>query len=192
MWSSKMIKPQEILIKTNQSKGLSDDFIQLVPIPLSLKQSRNEDEEIDELLRDDSASDIPTQELIQHDEQEEQSLHQDDLVTQVRRSTREHRPSTRYPSSEYMLVIDEGEPQSFQEAMQDERDSLQKNGNYELVQLPKGRKSLENKWVFKWLRDMVEENTAKLKKIHIKKNASNMLEKVVPKESFSYSLGQQV
>ena len=117
MWSSKMIKPQEILIKTNQSKGLSDDFIQLVPIPLSLKQSRNEDEEIDELLRDDSASDIPTQELIQHDEQEEQSLHQDDLVTQVRRSTREHRPSTRYPSFEYMLVIDEGESQSFQEAM---------------------------------------------------------------------------
>ena len=48
------------MIKTNQSKGLSDDFIQLVPIPLSLKQSRNEDEEIDELLRDDSASDIPT------------------------------------------------------------------------------------------------------------------------------------
>ena len=54
-----------------------------------------------------------------------------------------HRPSTKYPSFEYMLVIDEGEPQSFQEAMQDEMDSLQKNENYELVQLPKGRKSLK-------------------------------------------------
>ena len=35
--------------------------------------------------------------------------------------------------------------------------------------------------VFKWLRDMVEENEVKLKKIHINKNASNMLTKVVPK-----------
>ena len=50
-----------------------------------------------------------------------------------------------------------------------------------LVQLPKGRKSLKNKWLFKWLRDMVEENAAKLKKIHINKNVSNMLIKVVPK-----------
>ena len=45
--------------KTNQSKGTSDDFIQLVRIPLSLKQPRNEDKEINELPRDDSASDIP-------------------------------------------------------------------------------------------------------------------------------------
>ena len=36
--------------------------------------------------------------------------------------------------------------------------------------------------MFKWLRNMVEENVAKLKKIHIKKNASNMLTKVVPKK----------
>ena len=41
---------------------------------------------------------------------------------------------------------------------------------------------MENKWVFKWLRDVVEENAAKLKKIHIEKNASNMLTKVVPKK----------
>ena len=66
--------------------------------------------------------------------------------------------------------------------MQDEMDSLQKNENYELVQFPTGRKSLKNKWIFKWLRDMVEENAAKLKKIHINKNVLNMLTKVVPKQ----------
>ena len=33
----------------------------------------------------------------------------------MRRSTREHRPSTRYPSSEYILLTDEGEPECFQE-----------------------------------------------------------------------------
>ena len=50
--------------KANQSKGTSDDFIELVPIPLSLDQPRNEDEEIDELPRGDSANDIPAQELV--------------------------------------------------------------------------------------------------------------------------------
>ena len=118
--------------KPSQSKGTSDDFIELVPIPLSLEQPTNEEEEINELPRDASASDIPAQELVEHEKQVEQ----EDLIPQARRSTREHHFSTRYPSSEYMLV--EEEPQSFQEAMQDEMDSLQKNENYELVQLPKG------------------------------------------------------
>jgi len=34
---------------------------------------------------------------------------------QVRRSTREHRPLTKYPSSEYILLTDEGESECFQE-----------------------------------------------------------------------------
>ena len=69
-----------------------------------------------------------------------------------------------------MLVIDDGGPLSFQEPMQDEMDSLQKKiKTMSFLQLLKGRKSLKNKWVFKWLRDMVEENVVKLKKIHIKK-----------------------
>ncbi|KAL9273201.1 Retrovirus-related Pol polyprotein from transposon TNT 1-94-like protein, partial [Drosera capensis] len=38
-------------------------------------------------------------------------------------------------------------------AMQDEMKSLQENGTYELVELPKGRKALKNKWVFKLKRD---------------------------------------
>ena len=42
----------------------------------------------------------------------------------------------------------------------------------------------KKKWVFKWLRGTIEENTAKLKKIHTNKNASIMLTKVVPKQKF--------
>ena len=57
------------------------------------------------------------------------------------------------------------------------------------LQLPKGRKSLKNKWVFNWLRDIVEENVVKLKKIHINKNASNMLTKVVPKQKLQLCIG---
>ena len=34
---------------------------------------------------------------------------------QLRRTTRERQPSTRYPCSEYILIDDEGEPESFQE-----------------------------------------------------------------------------
>ena len=34
---------------------------------------------------------------------------------QLRWSTRECQPSTRYPSSKYILITDVGEPESFQE-----------------------------------------------------------------------------
>ena len=37
--------------------------------------------------------------------------------------------------------------------MHDEMDSLEKNHTYELVELPKGKKALKNKWVFKLKRD---------------------------------------
>ena len=33
----------------------------------------------------------------------------------LRQTTRERQPSTRYPSLEYILIVDEGEPESFQE-----------------------------------------------------------------------------
>ena len=38
-------------------------------------------------------------------------------------------------------------------AMQEEMESLQKNNTYELVKLPKGRKALRNKWVYKLKKD---------------------------------------
>ncbi|KAI3740618.1 hypothetical protein L2E82_31087 [Cichorium intybus] len=85
--------------------------------------------------------------------------------TQVRRSDRVRVPSSRYPTSNYILLTSEGEPESFQEAqshinkanwqkaMKDEMNSLHKNQTYELVKLPKGKKALKNKWVFKLKKD---------------------------------------
>lgn len=79
----------------------------------------------------------------------------------VRRSTRPQKVSQRYPLSNYILLTDEGEPSCFQEAcqdehskewqkaMEDEMDSLQENRTWELVKLPKKRKALRNKWVYK-------------------------------------------
>ncbi|GKV28913.1 hypothetical protein SLEP1_g37899 [Rubroshorea leprosula] len=102
-----------------------------------------------------------------NDEQGEQPLPHEEKP-QLRRSTREHKPSARYPSSDYILITEEGEPENFQEvqshkdkdcwmkAMQEEMNSLHKNNTYELVELPKGRKTLENKWVFKLKKDVVK------------------------------------
>ncbi|RDX84970.1 hypothetical protein CR513_33901, partial [Mucuna pruriens] len=79
----------------------------------------------------------------------------------LRQSTRERVPSRRYPPSEFVLLTERGEPEDYcealahkdrarwMEAMRDEMNSLKKNQTYELVRLPKGRKALQNKWVFR-------------------------------------------
>ena len=52
---------------------------------------------------------------------------------QVRRSTRERHSLTRYSFSEYILLTNEGEPESFQK--------LKSYRTYELVELSKGKKA---------------------------------------------------
>lgn len=59
------------------------------------------------------------------------------------------------------MLTDEGEPQNYKEAisdshkeewkraMQEEMQSLHENHTYELVELPKGRRALKNKWVYR-------------------------------------------
>ena len=68
----------------------------------------------------------------------------------LRRSTKERQPSTRYPSTEYVMLIDGGEPETYQKAilhkskkewvkaMQEEVRSLLENHTYYLVKLPQG------------------------------------------------------
>ena len=64
---------------------------------------------------------------------------------------RERRPPRRFSDAEHVLLTDEGETKSFEEAkddthnckwlsaMQDEMDSLHENHTYKLVELPKGK-----------------------------------------------------
>ena len=66
-----------------------------------------------------------------------------------------HQSSIRYPASDYVLITDERELESFQEVkthkdkhewvktMQEEMHSLHKNDTYELVELPKEKKAIE-------------------------------------------------
>ena len=83
------------------------------------------------------------------------------IETELRISTRERQHSKRYTSDDYLLLSDGGEPESYQEvllhdekkewlrAMHEEMKSLHKNNTYELMELPKGKKALKNKWVLK-------------------------------------------
>ena len=78
-----------------------------------------------------------------------------------RRSTREHQPSTRYPLNKYVMLIDGGEPETYQEAslheskkewikaMEEEVRSLLENHTYDLVKLPQGKRAFRNKWVYR-------------------------------------------
>ncbi|KAE8696710.1 Tyrosine decarboxylase 1 [Hibiscus syriacus] len=77
----------------------------------------------------------------------------------------------------YCLLTEEGEPSTYQEAinssdaslwmmaMQEEIEALHKNNTWDLVPLPQGRKPIGNKWVFKIKRngdDQVERYRARL------------------------------
>ncbi|CAN0846213.1 Retrovirus-related Pol polyprotein from transposon TNT 1-94 [Linum grandiflorum] len=121
--------------------------------PISPPQTHGNDEEV-VLDEPQGALDQEVQED-EHLEQEEQPQ------PQLRRSTREHKASTRYSPNEYVMLSDGGEPECYQEAMshedkgewnkamQEEMKSLHDNHTYDLVKLPKGKRSLKNKWVYK-------------------------------------------
>jgi len=84
---------------------------------------------------------------------------------QLRRFNRQKQPSTRYSCDEYITLIDGRKPESFEEAleseekqkwldaMQDEMKSLYDNHTYDLVKFPKGKRALENRWIFKMKQD---------------------------------------
>lgn len=103
------------------------------------------------------------------DAEEEHEMSQDEDLgdapklpqAQVWRSTRQRKPSTRYPSDDYVTLTDGGEPECYDEAMesdekkkwldvmQDEIKSLHDNHTFDLMKLPKGKKALENRWIFR-------------------------------------------
>ena len=83
-------------------------------------------------------------------------------VVEVRISSRNIRPPQRYsPILNYLLLTDGGESECYDEAlkdenstnwelaMKDEMDSLLGNQTWELTELPVGKKTLHNKWVYR-------------------------------------------
>lgn len=104
---------------------------------------------------------IPENEMPQvPDAQQQQIVPQ--TPASVRCSTRTSRPPERFSPSLYsILLMDSGEPEEYEEAMQvdakqqwelgmkEEMDSLMKNKTWDLVPLPAEKRALPNKWVYR-------------------------------------------
>uniref|UniRef100_A0A2N9J6E7 Uncharacterized protein n=1 Tax=Fagus sylvatica TaxID=28930 RepID=A0A2N9J6E7_FAGSY len=74
-------------------------------------------------------------------------------------------------------------------AMSKEIESLQKNINWESGKLPKKKKAIGYKWVYRKKTALSEEKCdISFLKIHINENASNMLTKPVPTDKFKHCL----
>lgn len=99
-------------------------------------------------------SDGDNEDIIEDYEDEEQE-------PQLRKSSRIPKPQTKYPATEFVLLTDGGKPKSYEEffmdnhkeewlkSMQEEMQPLHENSTYKLVDLPKGKRALKNKWVYK-------------------------------------------
>ncbi|RVW11901.1 Retrovirus-related Pol polyprotein from transposon TNT 1-94 [Vitis vinifera] len=103
----------------------------------------------------------PTQVEVDDDVHEQSPAAEAPSDIPLRRSTRDRHPSTRYSVDDYVLLTNGEEPESYVEAMedenkmkwvdvmQDEMESLHENHSFELVKLPKGKKTLKNRWVYR-------------------------------------------
>ncbi|CAL8167682.1 unnamed protein product [Prunus armeniaca] len=153
-----------------------------VPSPLEHNDERDESNDTDDLASDpiinepfdDDMSDGHTIDGIiddAADEGLEAQVHEEPAAEfQPRRSIRVRRPPSRYSSNDYVLLADGGEPECYEEALtpdqqdewlkarHEEMQSLHENHTYDQVNLPKGRRALKNKWVY---RLKTEENNSK-------------------------------
>ena len=99
---------------------------------------------------------------------------QSTLVAEIRKSSKNIRPPQRYsPALNYLLLTDDGEPECYDEALQDENsskwelamkdemDSLLGNQTWELIELLVGKKALHNKWVCKIKMSMMVANVTR-------------------------------
>ena len=111
--------------------------------------------------------DLPDQEETSQPEEPVQSQSPDSPQPQPRRSDRNKRPTIRYGIDEYVnhvqdiQVKDVEEPMTIEEALQgnnakewreaanSEYSALMENNTWELVELPKGRRAIGCKWVFR-------------------------------------------
>ena len=138
----------------------SDDLIDLDPLPLTNLSTQVEDEAHDD-QHDMGDVETPTQVEVDDDVHEQSPAAEAPSDIPLRRFTRDRHPSTRYSVDDYVLLTDGGEPKSYEkamedenkmkwvDAMQDEMKSLHENHSFELVKLPKGKRALKNRWVYR-------------------------------------------
>ena len=122
-----------------------------------IDQKKSEFVNLDELTKS-TVQKIGKEDKENVDSQVDQST----LVVEVHRSSRITRPLQCYsPALNYLLLIDGGKPECYDEALQDENSSkwelamkyemnfLLGNQTWELIELLEGTKALHNKWVYR-------------------------------------------
>ncbi|RVW19193.1 Retrovirus-related Pol polyprotein from transposon TNT 1-94 [Vitis vinifera] len=147
--------------KTNPMESQhSGDLIDLDLAPLTNFPTQVEDEAHDD-QHDMGDVETPTQVEVDDDVHEQSPTAEAPLDIPLRRSTRDRHLSTRYSVDDYVLLTDGGEPESYVEAMEDENkmkwvdaiqnemESLHENHSFKLVKLPKGKRALKNRWVYR-------------------------------------------
>ncbi|CAH9096206.1 unnamed protein product [Cuscuta epithymum] len=136
----------------------NDDVTDLDPVP-----PQHVEPPLDNDVQNDEQHDTDAPEQPEVDEEFHSEIPVPDVppFVPLRRSTRDRHPSTRFSANEYVLLTDGGEPECYAEAMEDEHkrewveamkdemNSLHENNTFELVKLPKGKRALKNKWVYK-------------------------------------------
>ncbi|WVZ16376.1 hypothetical protein V8G54_009358 [Vigna mungo] len=126
----------------------------------NLEQSRPVYVEMDDVIETPVIETPQSEESCENNDNEELDAPELSIPAPIlRRSSRPHVPNRKYLN--YILLTDEGEPESYEEAcqmtnaskwelaMKDEMKSLMSNQTWELVELPVGKKALHNKWVYR-------------------------------------------
>ena len=143
----------EDINKLESVESSTNDLVDLDPLNPPIVHDINEEVQTP---HDDAAEDDVEPE-IEGEQSPQESLPQ----TPLRRSTREKQPSRKYSSNEYVMISDQGETKTYQEvlkhenkiewlkAMKEEMKSSHENHTYDLVEPPKKKKILKNKWVFR-------------------------------------------
>ncbi|KAJ9681308.1 hypothetical protein PVL29_020268 [Vitis rotundifolia] len=143
MLSSSKIKPLKTWIRLrSQSLSVKNRLIWEVV----------QEEQVDTIDRNDESTvdDIEENPTVENDgleQQQEQATSELPTETRLKRFTKERQLSKKYTSDEYLLLSDGEELENYQEVlvMHEEMKSLHKNNTYELMELPKGKKTLNIK-----------------------------------------------
>eukprot|EP00253_Pinus_taeda_P010034 PITA_10034 len=153
------------LINRGPSSSLDGDIPEEAWTRKKLQENKQEKENREYTVLDEITEKVMV--LENHNDQQPEQQPQQQQAPQtsesgVRISTRISRPLERYsPSLLYVLLTDSGEPECYEEAMQvetrkkweqamkEEMDSLAHNQTWDLVRLPAGKTTLQNKWVYK-------------------------------------------
>ncbi|CAL5378709.1 unnamed protein product [Camellia sinensis] len=157
--NKKVIRSRDVVFQENQTledfgqpaKPKVNDVSEILPNPAPSQHAIDEEE-----LPQHAANDVELQDGFPEEEdpeaegveqREPQPPPPETVGPQLRRSTRESKPSSKYPASEYILLTNEGEPESFQEAQNHEEKSSWQQAMQEECN------PLQNKWVFKLKKD---------------------------------------